>query len=309
MNWEKPKSSILLEKLERPQEKIHLVLDTDAANEIDDQYAITYAIKRSDRIKIEAIYAAPFFNSGSTGPLDGMEKSYDEIKRLVKILKREDLNSKIFKGSADYLKDADTPQPSDACDDLVKRAMALPEGELLYVAAIGAITNIASAILTEPKIAEKIALVWLGGHAHYWKHTREFNMIQDVAAARVIFDSGVPVVQIPCMGVTSHLLTTESELSTYMKGKSEIGTYLYEITRDHLGWKENEFCNSKVIWDISAIMWLVGPNGATVSHITPSPIVSYEGNYSFDNHRHPIKVVDQINRDIIFREFFEAIKD
>lgn len=309
MNWEKPKSSILLEKLERPQGKIHLVLDTDAANEIDDQYAITYAIKRSDRIEIEAIYAAPFFNSGSTDPLDGMKKSYDEIKRLVKILKREDLNSKILKGSADYLKDEDTPQPSDACDDLVKRAMALPEGELLYVAAIGAITNIASALLTEPKIAEKIVLVWLGGHAHYWKHTREFNMIQDVAAARVIFDSSVPVVQIPCMGVTSHLLTTESELSTYMKGKSEIGTYLYEITRDHLGWKENEFFNSKVIWDISAIMWLVGPNGATVSHITPSPIVSYEGNYSFDNHRHPIKVVDQINRDIIFKEFFETIKD
>lgn len=309
MDWKKLPNDILIQRLERPNGKIRLIIDTDAANEIDDQYAISYALKRTDRIDIEAIYAAPFYNSLSDGPLDGMEKSYDEIKRLVKILKRDDLNGKIYKGSTAYLLDEETPQPSDACNDLVKRAMSMPEGELLYVAAIGAITNIASALLTEPAIADKIVLVWLGGHAHYWTHTREFNMIQDVAAARVIFDSGVPVVQIPCKGVTSHLLTTDSELRAYMKDKSEIGSYLYNITREHLGWTENEFCKSKVIWDISTIMWLVGSNGATASHLAHSPIVSYDGNYSFDEHRHLIRVVDQINRDTFFYELFECFDE
>ena len=78
--------------------------------------------------------------------------------------------------------------------------MAQPDDQPLYVVAIGAITNVASALLMKPEIAEKIVLVWLGGHAWTWPDTREFNLIQDVAAARVVFGCGVPLVQLSCMG-------------------------------------------------------------------------------------------------------------
>ena len=63
----------LIKMLEPPTGKVDMVLDTDAYNEIDDQFAISYALRSTDRTDVKAIYAAPFWNGKSTGPLDGME--------------------------------------------------------------------------------------------------------------------------------------------------------------------------------------------------------------------------------------------
>lgn len=308
MKWKQPDNSKNILKLNRPEGKVHLVLDTDAYNEIDDQYAIAYALKKQDRIQLEAIYAAPFFNRYAESVSDGMEKSYKEIKKLLRIMKREDLAECVYKGSTDYLVNEDTPQESEAARDLVKRAMAMPEGEPLYVAAIGAITNIASALLMEPAIVDKIVLVWLGGHAYHWKDTKEFNLIQDIAAVRVVFDSGVPLVQIPCMGVSSHLATTEPELRTHLKGKSEIGDYLYQVTCD-IAAREEGAMWSRIIWDIATLMWLVGPRKCLAERLIHSPIVTCDGTYSVDQRRHFIKTVSWIERDQVFEELFTVLRD
>ena len=254
--------------LRRPQGKVRVVLDSDAFNEIDDQFALSYALSLPDRLQVEAIYAAPFFNVLSSSPADGMEKSYQEILHLLPMLRREDLRDRVYRGSADYLKDEETPQDSPAARDLVQRAMAMPEGERLYVVAIGAITNVASALILEPAIREKIILVWLGGNGYHWPDTKEFNMRQDIAAARVVFGCGVPMVQIPCKGVTSHLSTTEPEMREHMLGKSEVGSYLYRIAcnaaKIHAGksW-------SRVIWDLSAMMNLATIHATPISNVMP----------------------------------------
>ena len=72
-------SKTLLDRLLTPAGPIDAVLDTDAYNEIDDQFAIAYLLRSADRIHTEAIYAAPFHNAKSTGPENGMELSYNEI--------------------------------------------------------------------------------------------------------------------------------------------------------------------------------------------------------------------------------------
>lgn len=308
MNWKQPDNSSIISKLKRPEGKIRLIIDSDAYNEIDDQYAISYALKRTDKVQLEAVYAAPFLNELVSSVCDGMEKSYEEIKKLVHILGRDDLAERVYRGSEDYLKDEDTPQESDAAKDLIRRAMELPEGEILYIAAIGAITNIASALLMEPGIADRIVVVWLGGHAYYWKDTKEFNMKQDIAAARVVFGSGVPMVQIPCMGVASHVATTEPELRESLKGKSRIGDYLYQITCDIAARQEGKYW-SRVIWDITTLMWLVGPKDCLTEHLAHSPIVTYEGTYSFEESRHLIKVVNWLDRDLIFEELFSTLEE
>lgn len=295
-----------LERLKRPQGKVRVVIDSDTYNEIDDQYALSYALSIPERMQVEAIYAAPFYNEMSSSPEDGMERSYQEILRLLPLLGREDLEDKIYKGSKGYLADEQTPQESEAARNLIKLALAMPEDEPLYVVCLAAITNVASALLMEPAIAGKIVVVWLGGHAHYWKDTREFNMIQDVAAARVVFDSGIPLIQIPCMGVVSHLQVTEAELRAHMKEKSRIGEYLYHITCD-IAAKQEGACWSRVIWDLSTMMWVAGPVDCLTEHLTHSPVVSYEGRYSTDFSRHLIKVVDWFDRDKVFTEFFKTL--
>ena len=87
--------------LEPPRGPVSMVLDTDTYNEIDDQFALTYALL-SPNLTLEAVYAAPFFNDRSSGPGDGMERSYEEILRVMSRLGRGDPGA-VFRGSPSYL--------------------------------------------------------------------------------------------------------------------------------------------------------------------------------------------------------------
>ncbi|MBO4299473.1 MAG: nucleoside hydrolase, partial [Clostridia bacterium] len=161
-----------LRNLECPKGRIDMVLDTDAYNEIDDQFAISYALHAGEKLDVKALYAAPFFNSRSTGPADGMERSYQEI---LKLLSLSGMERPVFRGSETYLPDEKTPVDSDAARDLAERAAAYTPDKPLYVATIGAITNVASALLMKPEIADRIVVVWLGGHSLEWHDNKEFN--------------------------------------------------------------------------------------------------------------------------------------
>lgn len=182
-----------LKNLKVPTGQIDIVLDTDAYNEIDDQFAIAYMLKYKNNLNVKGIYAAPFYNSRSSGPEDGMLKSYDEVVRLLKLADENELCKRVLHGSRGYLKDEKTPVISPAVNDLVSIASSYSPENPLYVVAIGAVTNIASALLLNPEIADNIVIVWLGGHARHWHDTKEFNMMQDIAAARVVMGSSAPV--------------------------------------------------------------------------------------------------------------------
>ncbi|HBP37284.1 MAG TPA: nucleoside hydrolase, partial [Clostridiales bacterium] len=142
MNFPKLASEQLLRRLNPPEGRIRMVLDTDTFNEIDDQFALAYALKSPERLLLEAVYAAPFYNDRSSGPADGMRKSYQEILNVFSLLDIDPAD-RVFTGSEDYLADEITPRESAAARDLVR--LALSGGpEPLYVVAIGAITNVAS---------------------------------------------------------------------------------------------------------------------------------------------------------------------
>lgn len=294
--------TLRLARLQLPEGKIRIVLDTDTYNEVDDQFALVYALLSPERISVEAIYAAPFHNSRSNGPADGMERSYEEILRLLDKMSWP-ADGLVFRGSTAYLDKSRQPRKSEAVDDLIQRALASPDDDPLYVVAVGAITNIASAILQEPRIIEKIVVVWLGGHALYWHDTKEFNLKQDVVAAQVVFDCGVPLVHVPCLPITSHLATTISELNDFVSGRGAIGDYLVEIVKgyhdDHTGW-------SKALWDVSVIAYLVNPAWVP-TNLVHSPILNDNVTWSVDQSRHLIRYATYIHRDPIFRDLFAKL--
>ena len=142
--------------------------------------------------------------------------------------------------------------------------------EPLYVVAVGAITNVASAILIAPEIIERIVIVWLGGNPLYWPHTREFNLMQDLQSAQVVLDCGVPFVWLPARGVVSHLHTTVAEMERYVQGRGKVGDYLVQIFKDYAS---DHFAWSKVIWDISATAYLINPAWVP-TEIVHSPILT-----------------------------------
>ena len=188
--------------------------------------------------------------------------------------------------------------------DLIDRALASPDEDPIYVVAIGAITNVASALLLEPEIIKKIVVVWLGGHDLHWPHSVEFNLKQDVPGAQVVLDSGVPFVIVPCLGVTSHLLTTLPELQAYIGGTSPVGDYLCQIFKEY---RPDSFGASSVIWDISTIAWLINPDWVP-SNLVHSPILTDQVTWSVDRSRHLVRVANFIYRDPIFRDLFSKIR-
>ena len=295
----------LLDRLRPPSGPVRIVLDTDTYNEIDDQFAIVYSLLSPRRIQVEAIYAAPFHNPRSAGPGDGMEKSYAEILRLLDRLPGIAHAPKEFvlRGSKSWLEDAQKPVESRAAADLIARAMTSRADDPLYVVAIGAITNVASALLMQPEIRQKIVVLWLGGHARSWPHAREFNLRQDPAASRVLLDCGVPLALFPCMGVVSHLHTTLPEMEAHVKGQGEIGDYLFQI---YAQFSSDHFARSKQIWDLAPLAWLVDPAWAEMETVS-SPVLTASLTWAFDESRHPIASARYVDRDAILRDLFSKL--
>lgn len=278
-----------------------MVLDTDTYNEIDDQFALCYSLLSPDRLDVEAVYAAPFHNGRSIGPAEGMRRSYEEIQRVLSRMRLAE-PPPVFEGATDWLP-ADGPPPTNpVAEDLVRRATAGPGP--LYVVAIGAPTNIAAALLRAPEIVEHIVVVWLGGNPTWWPSAREFNLMQDPRASRTLFDSGVPLVHVPCINVTEHLRTTEAEIDRYVAPTGELGAYLAQIYRDFY---DDHTGRSKELWDLGAVAWLVDPAWSQ-TELLPSPILRDDLTWApTDPTRHQVREMRKINRDAVFGDLFAKL--
>ena len=296
----------LLKRLCKPKGKVDVVIDTDTYNEIDDQFALAFLIKSDEKLNLKGIYAAPFYNQNSSSPQDGMEKSYHEIFNILSLMERDDLKPLVKRGSAKYLPDDTTFVESEAARSFVDLAMQYSPEKPLYVIGIGAITNIASAILMQPKIIDRIVIIWLGGNALHWTDNIEFNISQDVSAARVIFGCGAALVQLPCMGVVSAFNTSGPELEHWLRGKNKLCDYLVDVTTQAALHDSGISTWTRTIWDVTAVGWLLDGDFMR-DRLEHSPIPQYSHYYSFDPRRHLYRYVYHINRDSLFRELFDKL--
>ncbi|WP_242984509.1 nucleoside hydrolase [Clostridium sp. chh4-2] len=296
----------LVKMLKWPEGKVDVILDTDTYNEVDDQFALAYMLRSEEKLNVKAVYAAPFFNQKSNGPEDGMLKSYDEIGKMLKLLDREDMMDKVYLGSRQFLPSETKPVQSDAANDLARRAMDYTQENPLYVLAIGAITNISSALLINPEIKDRMVVVWLGGNGFEWPDNYEFNARQDVAAVRVLLGCGVPVVLLPCRGVVSAFSVSGPELEYWLRGKNELCDYLVETTLEYAKEKGYPDVWTKPIWDVTTVGWLLNRD-YFMDRLVPSPIAEYDHKWAFDQSRHMIRYVYYINRDLLFQDLFRKL--
>ena len=295
----------LLKNLQSPTGPVDVVMDTDAGAEIDDQFAIAYLLRSDDRLNIKGFCAAPF---GHTNLEDTMNRSYNEIRHVLALAGREDLLDRVYKGSTSYLTDEKTPVMSDAAQFMADLADRYSPEHPLYILAIGAIPNVASALLLNPRMKENVVVVWLGGNAQHWWHTNEWNMMLDIRAARVIFNSGVPFVQLPCRGVINTFTTTRWELEHWLKGKNALCDYLVENT---IKTAESYAAGkpwTRVIWDVTTVAWLLNDDQRFLTDdLRHAAIPEYDFHYSYDNTRHFMKYVTSVNRDVLFEDLFNKL--
>jgi len=282
--------------------KYRVVIDTDTYNEIDDQFAVVQALLSPDRLTVEALFAAPFCNERAATPGEGMQLSYEEILRLLARLHRSPDNL-VYRGVTDYVTEKKIPRDAEAVQKLIQLARSASPAAPLYVIAIAAISNVASALLQAPDIRHNIVVIWLGGNALDWPDPWEFNLSQDIGGAQVLLESRVRLVLLPCKGVVTHLRATLPEIERYVEPHGEIGAFLASRFRqyhhDHCGW-------SKEIWDMAAVGWLLHPD-AMLNQAIPAPWLDNQGAWHTAPDRHPVTYVRFVERNIILRDFFTRL--
>ena len=282
---------------------ITAVLDTDTYNEIDDQFALSYALLAREAIDLKAVIAAPFSNMRAATPGEGLQKSYDEIRRILSLFGRNAENF-AWHGATSYLADRNTPVDSEGARRIVELAREQrAAGRKLHILAIAAITDVASALLLDPGIARDIVIVWLGGHEPGYKDNNEFNLRQDVPAAQVVFDSAAPLVWIPCRNVASTLEMTLAELRPALAPAGKIGEFLYGRTEELINLRK---IPAKIIWDISTVAYFSAPGTCRTRRI-PAPVLNDDKSWGKAPGRREITVVESLDRKAVFADLFAKL--
>jgi purine nucleosidase len=311
-------------RLQLPSGKVSVVIDTDCANEIDDQFALAWALLRSDRIHTLGIYATPFSFAHRkalypaahpearpfASPAIGMERSLEEIVRIQDLLGLAHRPAAL-RGSPGYLASLSQPIRSAATEHLIATAMSMPEGEPLYVVALGCATNVSSALLIEPKIAEKIVVVWTSAFPSHAPHVNQsFNLEQDVLASQWLYESGAPLVYLPGYHVGAQLRLSLAEVERFVAPHGAMGQYLRALFADNPLWaltgRPSSAAHSWVIWDLINIAWLLNPDWVP-SHIVPTPILGNDLRWQLRPAAHPMREAFGVQRDAIFNDLFGAL--
>ena len=281
------------------KDKINLILDTDTYNECDDQFALSYLIKSKDLFNIEAITVAPYSHTKRDVKVrDGQELSYNEILKICNWLNL-DTDNKVFKGSMDYIQNG-YDEKNDAVNKIIEIAL---KNNKTYILGIGAITNIALAIKKEPKIVNKIEIIWLGGNELGYKDNLEYNFRQDVEAVKIVFESKVKLTIHPCKNIVSELRIDINTLKKYLENKSELCNYLIErfYNDGYHGVQE-----SRVIWDISVIAYMINKNWFETEQIS-CPNIRKDTSYEVTDNRHNITFVTKLDRNKIYEDLFNKL--
>jgi len=210
-----------------PQDKqVDLIIDTDAKNEADDQYAIAHALL-SPKIRVLGVVATHFSKRRT---LTSMTESYEECKKIVSLCKRDDVP--IFKGNVEEI-----PSDDPAACELSEGAQFIIEAAAksekpLYIAFLGALTNLAAALIHNPSIGEKIHVVWVGGVADKDSgFCREANARNDLLAVNIVMDRCPLITHIPAE-VYSTFQTSLAELQLKVKPCGKLGGYLFDQLND-----------------------------------------------------------------------------
>ena len=281
------------------KETINVILDTDTYNECDDQFALAYMLKSQDIFNIEAITVAPFSHKEKNVSVkDGQELSYNEILKICKWLNFDTANQ-VFKGSQDYICNGYN-ENNDAVNKIIEISL---KNDKTYIMEIGAITNVALAIKKEPKIIDKIEVIWLGGNELGYKDNQEFNFRQDVDAVKVVFDSKVKLTILPCKDVISKLRIDINTLRESIGNKSELCNYLIDrFYNDGYHGLQKE----RVIWDISVIAYMINKDWFSTQDIN-CPDINNDTSYKITTNNHKITMVNHIDASKVYNDLFKKL--
>ena len=281
-----------------------VIIDTDAKNEADDQFAIVHALL-SPSLDVRGLVAAHFGTRRSNA---SMAESRLEIDLLLDLMQLPGQVT-VANGAAHPIADEHTPQDSPGARLIIAESRLASPGDPLYVAFLGPLTDMASAILLDPEIVHRpIVVIWIGGVGYGGVETYpgvEFNLGNDIAAANVVYDSGIAVWQVPS-NVYSEVSVSYAELEEKIGGTSQLADYLIKqmIEWNATYWPEP--IESRSLGDSPAVSLMLYPRGGTFRTV-PAPRFGREGHY-LPGSGHPIRVVETVDVRFLIEDMFAKIR-
>ena len=236
--------------------RIPVILSTDVGNEIDDQWAITYLLLEP-KFKVLGVMSA----HAPTIPAPAGHTSYRILVDVVENRLHIKNHPPLIEGGSEPLANAQTARSSPAVKFLIDQAKPFSAQNRLTVLMIGAATDVASAILIDPTIVDRIRVVQMGFNSE--NGGEEFNIANDVHAVQAILNSNVPLVIGPGNVCRASLSLTFNEARRMLVGRGAIGAWLWE---EYQAWyfryvkplRVNDFSKSWVIWDDIALAYVLG---------------------------------------------------
>ena len=283
-----------------PKDKLaRVIVNTDAKNEADDQYCIVQALL-SPSFELAGLIPAHF---GTRRNTRSMEESREEIDLLLKLM---NLTGKVTvaNGAPTALPDEKTPVPSEGAELIIREAMK-DDDRPLHVAFLGPLTDMASALLMEPKIAKRnVRVVWIGG-GRWPVGGSEFNLSNDIHAANVVFRSSVELWQLP-MTIYQMIAVSYAELEERVRPHGPLGAYLVDQLIEFNSQFHAGPIEYRSLGDTPSLSVIMNPNGGTWRY-EPAPEFSPLMNYIHTGRNRPVRVYDTIDVRFILEDMFAKI--
>ena len=284
--------------------QLRVIISSDVGNEADDQFAIVHQLL-TPMFDVRGVVAA-HFESKAPGSRTTMEQSYAELCKLMAASGMDDVP--MLRG-CDVPLDNETDAPeSEGVDFIIQEALREDERPL-YITAQGTLTDVAAALNRRPEIAGRLTVVWIGGGS-YPQGGDEFNLMQDICAARAVLASQAEVWQLP-VTVYGTVEVTMAELACKVRPHGPMGRYLYEEL-------EAYNCNNDEpyelrrgenwnLGDSPVVAALLGCGWRDNYHMEHAPKIRDDMSYQPDPDGKLIRVYDYVDVRMLLGDFFAKL--
>jgi inosine-uridine nucleoside N-ribohydrolase len=296
MNFDIAPRDRVVPQIPPPGQRLRVIIDSDAKNEIDDQWALALAILSPERLQIEGFVGANFANSFSEGP-DSVEQSAREIELILEMAGMAG-RWPVLRGSHP-MQYPHIPSKSEGVDFIIERAMAGSHEDPLWVVGLGAATDMASAMLKEPRIVDRVVAFW-HFRTRWPEKCYNFNVFGDPRAARLIYHSPLSFV---LFDTGTYLRCPMEESEQHVRPYGELGRYLHEYRHVRPSFQSPR----KGFFDLGDVAALVDP-GLACWEVTECPEVDRDLDYQFKGTLGSILRCYHVDRDRTFGLLYEKLK-
>lgn len=303
--------------------RMRVIVDNDFSGDPDGLFQLAHLLL-SPSVEIRGIIGSHLkvgdgFDPSRTQAQNAAKKAR-ELLQLMNV--KQDIP--IVAGSDTAMPNDSTPVKSAAVDLIMKEALRTDTQLPLYVLCGAGLTEIASALLTNPRIADKLTVVWIGGPEYTDLATPppnysnpEYNLNIDISAGRAVFNrSTVPLWQVPRNAYRQALLPY-SQLQLRVKPYGKTGAYLCDVIEKLMGRLQQYKLNigeTYILGDSPLVLltalqssFEADPSSSTYE-LKQAPKIDAQGAYTYNQAGRLIRVYTQLDIPLLFADFFAKLE-